>query len=135
MGAKTNTDITLAARKSARRSTPTPCSNKINGRFKNSNPRTVVALNEDSSNLVTRKLDALKSIIPTQNGDDEVKADLLFKETADYILLLRTQVSILQKLVDFYGEAANRNHVTAISKFFPHIDGFMVCEDQVQLPM
>lgn len=106
MGAKTSTDITVPTRKSTRTSTPTPCNNKINGRFKNSNPRAVVALNEDSSNLVTSKLDALKSLIPTQNGD-EVNADQLFKETADYILLLRTQVSVLQKLVEFYGGAAN----------------------------
>ncbi|KAL8124672.1 hypothetical protein AgCh_012356 [Apium graveolens] len=107
MGAKTITDITMPTRKrTGRSSTPTPCNNKINGRFKNSNPRTVVALNQDSSNLLTRKLDALRSLIPTQTGD-ELNADQLFKETADYILLLRTQVSVLQKLVEFYGGAAN----------------------------
>ncbi|CAN4082677.1 unnamed protein product [Withania somnifera] len=50
---------------------------------------------------VSEKLEALKQLIPDNNG--EIKADQLFKETADYIVLLRTQVFILQKLVDFYG--------------------------------
>ncbi|KAL8193478.1 hypothetical protein R6Q57_026613 [Mikania cordata] len=59
---------------------------------------------------VSDKLEALKNLIPTQEidgADDGVSsADKLFKETADYILLLRTQVSMLQKLVDFYGASS-----------------------------
>ncbi|KAF5769918.1 putative helix-loop-helix DNA-binding domain superfamily [Helianthus annuus] len=56
---------------------------------------------------VSDKLEALKNLIPTQEIDDTSSADKLFKETADYILLLRTQVSILQKLVDFYGSSSS----------------------------
>ncbi|KAJ8567125.1 hypothetical protein K7X08_019333 [Anisodus acutangulus] len=50
---------------------------------------------------ISEKLEALKQLIPANNG--EIKDDQLFKETADYIVLLRTQVFVLQKLVDFYG--------------------------------
>ncbi|CAH1437578.1 unnamed protein product [Lactuca virosa] len=64
---------------------------------------------------VSDKLEALKNLIPAQENDRAAStttatatassADQLFQETADYILLLRTQVSILQKLVDFYGSS------------------------------
>ncbi|KAM7510130.1 hypothetical protein LguiB_009005 [Lonicera macranthoides] len=50
---------------------------------------------------VSDKLEALKSLLPAHTGGD-IKADELFEETADYILMLRTQVSILQTMVDFY---------------------------------
>ncbi|KAH6802990.1 hypothetical protein C2S51_034436 [Perilla frutescens var. frutescens] len=53
------------------------------------------------STAVSDKLEALKNLIPS--GGDEVKADQLFQETADYIVLLKTQVFVLQKLIDFYG--------------------------------
>ncbi|CAN4079457.1 unnamed protein product [Withania somnifera] len=56
---------------------------------------------------VSEKLEALKQLIPANNG--EIKADQLFKETADYIVLLRTQVFVLQKLVDFYGSNTDQN--------------------------
>lgn len=39
----------------------------------------------------------------------EIKADQLFQETADYIVLLRTQISVLQKLVDLYGSSAGQD--------------------------
>lgn len=58
---------------------------------------------------VSEKLEALKQLIPANNG--EIKPDQLFKETADYIVLLRTQVFVLQKLVDFYGSNTDQNPV------------------------
>nr|GLL39161.1 uncharacterized protein LOC107060289 [Ipomoea trifida]GMD49862.1 transcription factor PAR2-like [Ipomoea batatas] len=54
---------------------------------------------------VSEKLEALKQLIPALNG--ERKAEQLFQETADYIVLLRTQVSILQKLIDIYAADTN----------------------------
>lgn len=60
------------------------------------------------SNKLSQKLKALKNLIPSQN-EDEVKPDQLFKETADYIVFLRTRVLILQKLVEFYGNNNNEN--------------------------
>lgn len=62
---------------------------------------------------VSAKLEALKTLIPSgqvNNGDDDnktVKADQLFQETADYIILLRTRVLILQSLIQFYGSATS----------------------------
>lgn len=49
---------------------------------------------------VSDKLEALKSLIPSQSP--EIKPEQLFQETADYIALLKTQVFVLQKLIDFY---------------------------------
>ncbi|KAE9612619.1 putative myc-type, basic helix-loop-helix (bHLH) domain-containing protein [Lupinus albus] len=56
---------------------------------------------------LSQKLQILKNLIPTHNNEETVKPDKLFQETADYIVLLRTQVVILQKLIEFYGN----NHV------------------------
>ncbi|KAF3638465.1 UDP-glucoronosyl/UDP-glucosyl transferase family protein [Capsicum annuum] len=56
---------------------------------------------------VSEKLEALRQLIPANNG--EIKPDQLFEETADYIVLLRTQVFVLQKLVDFYGSNNEQN--------------------------
>ncbi|GER30708.1 basic helix-loop-helix (bHLH) DNA-bindingsuperfamily protein [Striga asiatica] len=50
---------------------------------------------------ITDKLEALKSLLPSENS--EINTALLFQETADYIVRLKTQVFILQKLIDFYG--------------------------------
>ncbi|XP_047313390.1 uncharacterized protein LOC124916684 [Impatiens glandulifera] len=51
---------------------------------------------------ISDKLTALKSLIPIQ--DTEIlKSDQLFQETANYIVRLKAQVFVLQKLVDFYG--------------------------------
>ncbi|CAK8533428.1 unnamed protein product [Lathyrus sativus] len=58
------------------------------------------------------KLKALKNLIPSHNGD-EVKTDELFKETADYIVFLRTRVFILQKLVEIYGNN-NENQIDVL---------------------
>ena len=38
-----------------------------------------------------------------------MKPDQLFKETAEYIVLLRTRVVVLQKLIEYYG---NNNDTT-----------------------
>ncbi|KAI3417214.1 uncharacterized protein J3R85_014699, partial [Psidium guajava] len=60
-----------------------------------------------SNDVVSEKLVALRNLIPvTRKGADDssdAAADELFQETAEYILRLRTQVVILQKLVRFYG--------------------------------
>ncbi|XXG55588.1 hypothetical protein AAC387_Pa03g3222 [Persea americana] len=48
---------------------------------------------------VEERLQVLKELV---NGEGEMKDDMIFKETADYILFLRAQVHILQRLVDFY---------------------------------
>ncbi|KAI9379417.1 hypothetical protein POPTR_017G093000v4 [Populus trichocarpa] len=59
-----------------------------------------------SCSKVSDKLEALKNLIPaTCHNGEIVKPDQLFKETADYILLLRTQVVLLQGLVEFYGSS------------------------------
>ncbi|XP_010259452.1 PREDICTED: transcription factor UPBEAT1 [Nelumbo nucifera] len=50
---------------------------------------------------ISEKLETLKNLIPARQG--EMKADRLFKETAEYIVFLRAQVQILQRLIDFYG--------------------------------
>ncbi|KAK4409848.1 UNVERIFIED_CONTAM: hypothetical protein Sradi_0971700 [Sesamum radiatum] len=56
---------------------------------------------------VSDKLEALKSLIPSEKK--ELKPDQLFQETADYIVLLKTQVFVLQKLIDFYGSQPQEN--------------------------
>ncbi|XP_030547930.1 uncharacterized protein LOC115753455 [Rhodamnia argentea] len=57
-----------------------------------------------SNDVVSEKLEALRNLIPvTRDGADDSSADELFQETAEYILRLRTQVVILQKLVLLYG--------------------------------
>ncbi|XVE68281.1 hypothetical protein DITRI_Ditri09bG0055100 [Diplodiscus trichospermus] len=73
------------------------------------------------SKQVSDKLEALKSLIPrnVRNGSNyEIdKAEQLFQETADYIVVLKTQVFVLQKLIEFYDDDddgsknVNQNHV------------------------
>ncbi|KAM7266942.1 hypothetical protein ACFE04_009108 [Oxalis oulophora] len=61
---------------------------------------------------VADKLEALKNLINPNGGGgggEMVKSEELFKETADYIVMLRTQVAILQKLIHFYGSAVDNN--------------------------
>ncbi|XP_052190963.1 uncharacterized protein LOC127800412 [Diospyros lotus] len=70
--------------------------------------RTVDAVNGGFASI-PEKLEALKSIIPSRRAD--MKADQLFQETADYIVLLKLQVFVLQGLVDSYGPAHNRGAV------------------------
>ncbi|EXB38092.1 hypothetical protein L484_021014 [Morus notabilis] len=60
---------------------------------------------------VSDKLEALKNLIPAQEGEI-VKADQLFQQTADYIVLLRAKVVILQKLIEFYGSSESENVVS-----------------------
>ncbi|ERM99947.1 hypothetical protein AMTRI_Chr10g400 [Amborella trichopoda] len=48
---------------------------------------------------VEKKLVALQRLLPAGKS---MKGDRIFEETAEYIVLLRTQVQILQKLVDLY---------------------------------
>ncbi|CAL5369822.1 unnamed protein product [Camellia sinensis] len=80
------------ARKISRRS--------INGR----------SADRERSSSVSNKLEALKSLIPNQNR--EIKSDKLFEEAADYIVLLETQVLILQRLIGFY--ESNQVHHNAV---------------------
>ncbi|PRQ53399.1 hypothetical protein RchiOBHm_Chr2g0166071 [Rosa chinensis] len=54
------------------------------------------------SKVVSAKLETLKNLIPNgkSSSASAVQADKLFQDTADYIVLLRTQVVILQKLIE-----------------------------------
>ncbi|CAI9780693.1 unnamed protein product [Fraxinus pennsylvanica] len=61
---------------------------------------------------ISDKLQALKSLIPSQN--ENAKAEELFEETANYIVLLETQVSVLQKLIDFYGFQPRQENENAV---------------------
>ncbi|KAK6928113.1 hypothetical protein RJ641_006704 [Dillenia turbinata] len=72
-----------------------------------------------SSKNVAEKLEALKNLIPssTNNANGVMKADQIFEQTADYIVLLRTQVAILQKLIHFYdshNKKADETHKIAL---------------------
>ncbi|KAM3713121.1 hypothetical protein ACB094_01G230900 [Castanea mollissima] len=64
------------------------------------------------SKVVSDKLEALKSLIPAYT-DETVKPDQLFQETADYIVLLKTQVVILQRLLQFYGSSTVSDNVVS----------------------
>ncbi|KAK7365033.1 hypothetical protein VNO80_13797 [Phaseolus coccineus] len=68
------------------------------------------------SQKLSQKLEALKNLIPaTTNTEEEaVKPDQLFKETAEYIVLLRTRVVVLQKLIEFYGNNSTQNDEHAL---------------------
>ncbi|CAA2957694.1 transcription factor UPBEAT1-like [Olea europaea subsp. europaea] len=61
---------------------------------------------------ISDKLQALKSLIPSHS--ENAKADELFEETADYIVLLKTQVLVLQKLIDFYGSQPRQENDNAV---------------------
>ncbi|KAK8672685.1 hypothetical protein V6N13_111049 [Hibiscus sabdariffa] len=63
--------------------------------------------------VISDKLEALKSLIPCNvgNGSKEVvKVEQLFQETADYIITLKTQAFVLQKLIEFYDGFENEKH-------------------------
>ncbi|XP_057981215.1 transcription factor UPBEAT1 [Malania oleifera] len=63
------------------------------------------------SSAVSEKLEALKNLIPSHHHDRQItKPDLLFQETADYIVLLRTQVAVLQSLIHFYGSSDQKEN-------------------------
>ncbi|BAU01339.1 hypothetical protein LR48_Vigan10g248700 [Vigna angularis] len=68
-----------------------------------------------NSQKLSQKLEALKNLIPSTNTEEEaVKPDQLFKETADYIVLLRTRVVVLQKLIEYYGNNSTQNDEHAL---------------------
>ncbi|GFY82943.1 hypothetical protein Acr_02g0011830 [Actinidia rufa] len=95
---------------SSRRNNPTTRTMRTRRRLKRicraeKNPR--AAVNGGACASLSDKLEALKSLIPAPDG--ERKPEELFQETADYIVLLKTQVLILQRLVDFYGSNQNQN--------------------------
>ncbi|CAN8273178.1 unnamed protein product [Cochlearia groenlandica] len=67
---------------------------------------------------LSEKLKALKSLLPpsttttTTEEEEEEKCDggeteELFQETADYIVRLRNQVVVLQKLIKIYGSSSS----------------------------
>ncbi|KZV42768.1 hypothetical protein F511_07465 [Dorcoceras hygrometricum] len=61
---------------------------------------------------VSEKLEALKNLIPSQSSD--IKPDQLFQETADYIVLLKARIFVLQNLIECCGSSQleeNRNAV------------------------
>lgn len=75
--------------------------------------RTVDSSGDDNYSSILEKLEALKKLVPVNNG--ELKADELFEETAEYIVLLRTQIFVLQKLLDFYDDASGQSqHINAV---------------------
>lgn len=63
----------------------------------------------------TEKLQALKSLLPptkmteqdrhVDEKSDNGETEQLFQETADYIVRLRNQVVVLQKLIEMYGSS------------------------------
>lgn len=63
---------------------------------------------------VAEKLESLRNLIPQGRGgggDEEVgkpATDRLFQETADYILRLRAQVVVLQRLIQRYGSDSSQ---------------------------
>ncbi|GMI67441.1 hypothetical protein HRI_000413400 [Hibiscus trionum] len=56
---------------------------------------------------ISDKLEALKSLIPCNGA---VKVEQLFQETADYIITLKTQAFVLQKLIEFYDHGDGSKH-------------------------
>ncbi|KAL7101004.1 hypothetical protein ACP275_08G030000 [Erythranthe tilingii] len=62
---------------------------------------------------VSDKLDALRNLVPSQNAEKIKPDNDLFEETADYIVLLKTQVLVLQKLVDLYGSKTPQENQAA----------------------
>ncbi|KAJ9173206.1 hypothetical protein P3X46_016369 [Hevea brasiliensis] len=66
-----------------------------------------------SCSKVSDKLEALKNLIPPHSREI-VKDDQLFQETANYILLLRTQVFVLQRLIEFYGSNTTDPNTNAV---------------------
>lgn len=122
MGSKPRIPVPTAARRLRRRSS-------YSNRRPPSKPQAVRhrrSTHVGGATAVSDKLAALKNLVPSQNKA-ETKADQLFRETADYIVLLETQVLVLQKLVDFYGsqpqekqDHVNLNWKNKIKKNWPH---------------
>ncbi|PIA63028.1 hypothetical protein AQUCO_00200804v1 [Aquilegia coerulea] len=91
---------TVRRNNSRRRRTPKPRVCKPRKTLSNGGKRVV-----EEHVGVSEKLEALKNLIPAKN--EEMKADQLFEETADYIVFLKTQVEVLQRLIDLYGSKTN----------------------------
>ncbi|KAG7548508.1 hypothetical protein ISN44_As12g036900 [Arabidopsis suecica] len=83
---------------------------------KNGNKRTNVS--SCGGDKFSEKLQALKSLLPPATTTEPSRQDAyveedsgsgvteqLFQETADYIVRLRTQVVVLQKLIEIYGSS------------------------------
>ncbi|CAK9324110.1 unnamed protein product [Citrullus colocynthis] len=63
---------------------------------------------------VSAKLESLQSLIPTRSEDGgHRRAEELFQQTADYIVLLKNQVFVLQRLIEFYGSGDLENAVSS----------------------
>ncbi|XVF14379.1 hypothetical protein REPUB_Repub09cG0053800 [Reevesia pubescens] len=78
-------------------------------RARNIARKRVVQARGCSSKQASEKLEALRNLIPhhhhVRNGSTEIaNAEQLFQETADYIIVLKTQVFVLQKLIEFYDD-------------------------------
>ncbi|KAA0056655.1 transcription factor UPBEAT1-like [Cucumis melo var. makuwa] len=63
---------------------------------------------------LSAKLESLQSLIPSRSDEEGVRrAEDLFKQTADYIVLLKSQVFVLQRLIEFYGSDDRENAVSS----------------------
>ncbi|KAG7559251.1 hypothetical protein ISN45_Aa05g008490 [Arabidopsis thaliana x Arabidopsis arenosa] len=62
----------------------------------------------DGGKKVTEKLLALKSLLPPPANVSGGETEELFKETADYIVRLRTQVMVLKKLIEIYDNSSDQ---------------------------
>ncbi|CDY37876.1 BnaC04g31300D [Brassica napus] len=72
-----------------------------------------------SGDKFTEKLQALKSLLPpsetnktdhnrhVEEKPNSGETEQLFQETADYIVRLRNQVIVLQKLIEIYGSSSS----------------------------
>ncbi|RID65763.1 hypothetical protein BRARA_D00941 [Brassica rapa] len=73
----------------------------------------------NSGDKFTEKLQALKSLLPpsetnktdhnrhVEEKPNSGETEQLFQETADYIVRLRNQVIVLQKLIEIYGSSSS----------------------------
>ncbi|KAF7803066.1 transcription factor UPBEAT1 [Senna tora] len=111
MSLHTKKSYKLSVKRARRRRRPgrTSSSRLRGGRTTTTSRRSCFKLIEGGKSKLSDKLKALKELIPAQSGGKIVKADQLFQETADYIVLLRTRVVILQKLIELYGNGSENN--------------------------
>ncbi|KAF8098427.1 hypothetical protein N665_0267s0012 [Sinapis alba] len=66
----------------------------------------------NSGDKFSEKLQVLKSLLPPSETNKTEKTnsretEQLFQETADYIVRLRSQVVVLQKLIEIYGSPSS----------------------------
>ncbi|KAK4360718.1 hypothetical protein RND71_019670 [Anisodus tanguticus] len=98
------------------------CSRMRRARRKSTNQKRPKLTGTDDNNYSSISADLITNIVSERHSaqeklsinNDDVKGDQLFEETADYIVLLRTQVFVLQKLLDLYdnnsGQSQDDNH-------------------------